>query len=244
MEDDNAELWEAHASWWQEHFTLGADPEYEDQILPLAVQLTAGARRVLEVGTGEGQVARAVASAHHAAVTGIDPTAAQIDEAVRRGGGPCFVRSGAASLPFAGSTFDTVVACLVFEHIDTMDEAVREVARVLEPGGRFHLFLNHPILQTPGSAWIDDHMVDPPEQYWRLGPYLTETANVEEVEKGVFIRFVHRPLSRYVNALAANGLTIEGMLEPAPPASFLARAGEYDAAAAYPRLLVLSSLRA
>ena len=28
--------WETHAGWWQEHFTDGADPEYEEQILPLA----------------------------------------------------------------------------------------------------------------------------------------------------------------------------------------------------------------
>ena len=27
--------WETHAGWWQEHFTDGADPEYEEQILPL-----------------------------------------------------------------------------------------------------------------------------------------------------------------------------------------------------------------
>ena len=24
------ELWEAHAGWWQDHFTDGADPEYEE----------------------------------------------------------------------------------------------------------------------------------------------------------------------------------------------------------------------
>ncbi|MDP9070067.1 MAG: class I SAM-dependent methyltransferase, partial [Actinomycetota bacterium] len=50
--------WEAHASWWQDGFTDGADPEYEQQILPLAAEHLAGAARVLDVGTGEGQVAR------------------------------------------------------------------------------------------------------------------------------------------------------------------------------------------
>ena len=93
----------------------------------------------------------------------------------------------------------------MFEHIDAVDEAIAEVARVLAPGGRFCFFLNHPLLQTPGSGWIDDQVLDPPEQYWRIGPYLAEAVTIEEVEQGVFIRFVHRPLSRYVNALADHG---------------------------------------
>jgi hypothetical protein len=50
---------------------------------------------------------------------------------------------------------------------------------------------------------------------------------------------VHRPLSRYVNALAGNGLTIVHMEEPAPPPGFLARAAEYADAATIPRLLLL-----
>ncbi|MGH9065390.1 MAG: hypothetical protein ACRD0L_15745 [Acidimicrobiales bacterium] len=72
-----------------------------------------------------------------------------------------------------------------------------------------------------------------------IGPYLVEDETVEEVEKGVFIPFVHRPLSRYVNALAANGLLVVRMEEPAPPPAFLAQAFEYGQAATIPRLLVL-----
>jgi len=46
-------------------------------------------------------------------------------------------------------------------------------------------------------------------------------------------------LSRYINPLAANGLLLERMEEPAPPAGFLAIAEEYEAAATIPRLLYL-----
>ena len=52
-----ADPWEEHAEWWQDKFTDGADAEYEEQILPLVEEYLAGAR-VLDVGTGEGQVAR------------------------------------------------------------------------------------------------------------------------------------------------------------------------------------------
>ena len=234
-----ADLWETHATWWQDGFTEGADAEYDEQILPLAAALLEGRERVLDVGTGEGQVARLAVAGGASTVVGIDPTEAQIVEAQRRGGGAAFARAGADRLPFGDGAFDAVVACLVFEHIDAVDDAIDEVARVLRTGGRFAFFLNHPLLQTPGSGWIDDFTLDPPEQYWRIGPYLAEDTTVEEVEKGVFIPFVHRPMSRYVNAMSEAGLVLRRMIEPAPPAGFLARAPEYRAASQVPRLLVL-----
>ena len=233
------ELWESHAGWWQEGFTEGADPEYEEQILPMAAAHLAGARRVLDVGCGEGQVARLALAGGAALAIGVDPTWAQVEVAAERGMGARYARAGAGELPFADHTFDAVVACLVFEHIRDVDHAIAEVARVLAPGGCFLFFLNHPLLQTPNSGWIDDQILDPPEQYWRIGPYLVEDESIEEVEKDVFIPFIHRPLSRYVNALAANGLLLTRMDEPPPPPGFLARAAEYAAAATIPRLLFL-----
>jgi len=232
-----SELWENHAGWWQEGFTQGADAEYEEQILPLAAQHLAGAQRVLDVGTGEGQVARLAAAGGATAVVGVDPTWSQVVAARRRGGGPAFARAAAAALPFADQAFDAVVACLVFEHIEEVDRAIAEVSRVLRPGGRFLFFLNHPLLQTPNSGWIDDTILD--EQYWRIGPYLTEDSTIEEVDKDVFIPFIHRPLSRYVNAMARTGLLVTLMDEPPPPPGFLARAQEYLQAATIPRLLFM-----
>jgi SAM-dependent methyltransferase len=236
---DDPDLWEQHAGWWQDGFTDGVDPEYEEQILPLAAELLAGADRVLDVGCGEGQVGRLATELGASLVAGVDPTWAQLTVAAERGGGPHYARSGAAALPFADAGFDAVVACLVFEHIREVDAAIAEVARVLRPGGCFAFFLNHPLLQTPNSGWIDDQILDPPEQYWRIGPYLVEDETIEEVEKDVFIPFIHRPLSRYVNALVANDLLIVRMEEPAPPPGFLARAEEYAEAATIPRLLLL-----
>ena len=237
------DLWEQNAGWWQDGFTDGVDAEYTEQILPMAAAHLAGQRRVLDVGTGEGQVARLAAQLGAELVVGVDPTANQVVVARQRAGGPVYARSGAAALPFPDGHFDAVVACLVFEHIRDVDDAIAEVARVLAPGGRFLFFLNHPLLQTPSSGWIDDQILDPPEQYWRIGPYLVEDESLEEVEKGIFIPFIHRPLSRYVNAMAANGLLVQRMEEPAPPAGFLARAEEYEAAATIPRLLFLLAER-
>jgi SAM-dependent methyltransferase len=231
--------WEEHARWWQDEFTEGVDPEYTEQILPLVEENLPSDGRVLDVGCGDGQVAR-VAAAAGLDVIGIDPAWAQVSVASTRPGSRVdYVRGGASSLPFRSASFDAVIACLVFEHIVELDEAIAEVARVTAPGGRFLFLLNHPLLQTPGSGWIDDQMLDPPEQYWRVGEYLTEASTVEEVQRGVFIRFEHRPLSRYLNTLASHGLLLERMEEPSPPPGFLARAEEYAAASTIPRLLFL-----
>ena len=53
--------WEANTAWWVHTFTGGADPEYEEQILPLASSHLHGVRSVLDVGCGEGQVSRLAA---------------------------------------------------------------------------------------------------------------------------------------------------------------------------------------
>ena len=232
--------WDTHAGWWQTHFTDGADPEYEEQILPLADAHLTGARRILDLGCGEGQLARRVAARDPSPwVVGVDITAGQIEAAARRAGRVVYARARAEAVPFASASFDAVVICLTLEHLDPFEPAVEEVARLLQPGGRFVLFLNHPLLQAPGSGWIDDHILE--EQYWRVGPYLPDDVATEEVAPGIRLPFMHRPLHRYVNTMAACGLLIDHIDEPRPPPGFLRQAPEYAEAASIPRLLVLRS---
>ena len=250
--------WDAHAAWWQDEFTEGADPEYVEQILPLIASRLPAEGRVLDVGCGEGQVTR-LAVEHGLCAVGLDPAGAQIDEAQRRrraravspggeaavspGGEAAYARGSLLDLPVGDATVDFVVASLVFEHVGDYRRGLAEAARVLVPGGRFLLLLNHPLLQTPDSGWIDDHVLDPPEQYWRIGPYLSEVINVEEVQPGIHITFHHRPLSSYLNSAISVGLSLDRMDEPAPPPGFIARAPEYAEVVEIPRLMALQFTR-
>ncbi|MDA8292136.1 MAG: class I SAM-dependent methyltransferase [Actinomycetota bacterium] len=243
---ERREVWEREAGWWRDTFTGGADPEYEGEILPLVEAELAGSVRVLDLGCGEGQVARRLLSGREPSrsVVGVDPSAAQLAHALeargpgeREGGRFPLVRGEAERLPFADGCFDAVVCSLVIEHAEDVDAVLAEVARVLAPGGVFLLLVNHPLYQGPGSGFVDDQILG--ERYWRVGPYLVEGVSWEDVDAGVRIPFAHRPLSRYVNPLAARDLLLTRMLEPAPLAEFLASSVDPELEGAIPRLLAM-----
>ncbi len=234
------EVWETQAAWWQARFTRGVDAEYTEQILPMLAARLAGAGTVVDVGCGEGQVSRPVAAAG-SVVVGVDGSAAQLVEAVGRGGGAHYVRGLATGLPLRQGSADAVVLCLVVEHVADLSALVGEVARVLRPGGSALVVMNHPLLHSPDSCWVDDWGPDgEAECYWRVGPYLPEAVLDEEVDPGVVVRFWHRPLSAYVNSFAAQGLLVTEMVEPAPPQDFQVVLSDPAMAATVPRLLLLA----
>ena len=100
--------WDDHADWWQREFTDGVDPEYVEQIIPLALEFTDGFERVLDVGTGEGQIARAVMAARGGFAVGLDPTRSQVEVGRDRAGGPAYAQSGCEALPIADGSVDAV----------------------------------------------------------------------------------------------------------------------------------------
>ncbi len=236
MEDEA--LWERHAGWWQREHADGDDPEYGEQILPMVARRLRHAGRVLDVGCGEGQVARHLA-AHGVEVVGLDPTRSQIEVARDRAGGPHYARSRAEALPCRDAAFDAVLLCLAIEHVDGFEATIREVARVLAPGGHFLFVLCHPLLQAPGAAWIDDRVTG--TRYWKIGSYPRDHTVVDEVAPGVTLPFIHRPLSRYVHTMGDAGLLIDDMEEPAPPARLVAETWGFAEAATIPRVLLVSA---
>ncbi len=113
-----------------------------DRLLPLAGRL------VVEVGAGDGALARRFAREGAGGVIAVEPSramlaagrAASAKAAAERGqtAAPAYVGGVAEALPFADAVADAVVFLNAFHHVPTaaMGPAVAEAARVLRPGGR------------------------------------------------------------------------------------------------------------
>ena len=213
--DQNKNPWDLNAEWWQNSFTNGANAEYSEQLLPLLVELMNGFQKVLDIGTGEGQIVRALTEMSIDAV-GIDQSEKQIRHGKEINSSSVLLKSLAEHLPFCCSFFDAAIACLVVEHVEGFEESFREASRVIKTGGRFVIAMNHPFVQSPGSSWVEDWTTDPPEKYWRVGSYLREEMSEEYFGNGISIPFTHRPLSRYLNVLIESGFVVTRMIEPAP----------------------------
>lgn len=85
-----------------------------------------GARRVLDVGCGEGALGRATG----AWVVGLDASATMLAAVP-----PPVLRADAAALPLCDNGFDAVVAVNVYDHLPDPRPALAEAHRVLRPGG-------------------------------------------------------------------------------------------------------------
>jgi ubiquinone/menaquinone biosynthesis C-methylase UbiE len=67
------------------------------------------------------------------------------------------LRAPAEDIPFEDGSFDTVVSTLVLCGVDDQPRALREIRRLLRPGGAF-LFIEHVRSDEPGLARFQDRM--------------------------------------------------------------------------------------
>ncbi len=213
--DDRRSLWDQNSSWWSGQYTTRYDADYEDVILPFVRDALSGFRKIIDIGGGEGRLSRHLIEQNGSEVICTDFSLPQLRASEAQNPSPDLVQAEVARLPFGDAVFDAAVACLVLEHVLEFIEAIEEISRVIRSNGRLVLVLNHPAMQTPESGLVFDHIAEPPTRYWRVSEYLLETSHFEEVEKGVFLPFEHRPISKYINTLIESGFTIERLYEPA-----------------------------
>ena len=206
--EDEAERWirwartPGHDSYWRFH---------RDLFLRL---LPPPGRRTVDVGCGEGRLTRDLEALGHQ-VIGIDGSPSLV--AAARALDPAMdIRLGdAAALPVESGCTDLAVAFMSLHDIDDMPGAVREIARILEPGGRLCLAIVHP-LNSAGR--FDGRANSAP--FTIAGDYLGTFAYSDTAERnGLEMTFHsrHRPIESYFLALEEAGFVVEALREPAVP---------------------------
>jgi len=183
-------------------------------------------RRVLEVGCGAAMCSRWLRS-QGARPVGLDLSAGMLRHAVqaaaRTGLSVPLVQADAQRLPFADACFD--LACSAFGAVPFVADSaavMREVARVLRPGGRWVFATPHPI------RWI--FADDPgPAGLVAQNPYFDRTPYVE-VDAARTPTYVehHRTLGDRVREIVAAGLLLTDLVEPEWPAGHTRQWGQWS----------------
>ena len=193
-----------HDAYWQYR------DAFFDELLPAPGRLT------LEVGCGEGRVARDLARRGHRVVAlDASPTLAASAAAADPAGR--YLVADAAALPFGDGCFDLVVAYNSLMDVDDMPAAVAEAARVLQPGRPLCVCVTHPIADAGRFQ-----STEPDAPFVIAGSYLGRH-RVDELfgRDGLQMHFTgwRYPIEAYARALEDAGLLIDRLREPAAPAT-------------------------
>lgn len=172
---------------------------------PAALELLGdvSGRRILDAGCGSGPLVADLVE-RGARVTGFDASAAMLELARRRLGAdvPLVVADLAQSLPFAAGEFDDAVASLVLHYLEDWSGPLTELRRVLRPGGRLLVVVNHPVIRP---------VVHPDEDYFATTPYTEDyTFDGHTVQ----LTFWHRPLHAMTDAFTDAGFRVSVVSEP------------------------------
>lgn len=207
------EHWEKQAENWAAWARAANFDAYWDYSPAFFELVPAPQGRTLEVGCGEGRVARDLIKRGHR-VTGCDATFDLVKLAHSADKTGDYLRCDAAALPFADQAFDLVVFYNSLMDVDDMEQSVREAARVLTPGGRMCACVTHPIADAGRFESPDDA-----SPFVITGPYLGERRwlQLSVAEQGGlrmdFSGWAY-PLEAYFRALEGAGFAIEAVREP------------------------------
>jgi SAM-dependent methyltransferase len=204
--EEQAENW----MWWARAPEHDSYVDYAEAFLDELVP--AAGDRTLDLGCGEGRVARDLAGRGHR-VVGIDASPTLLAFARDADSAGRYLIADAAALPFPDGTFELVVAYNTLMDFDDLHGAVREAARVLVPGGRLCACVVHPVAE---AGAFEDRSAD--ARFVLEHDYLRPRHYRETFTRsGLTMTFSSSayPLEGYAKALEAAGLLIERIREPA-----------------------------
>lgn len=160
-------------------------------------------RRVLDAGCGSGPLIADLAE-RGASAAGFDASPAMIRLARERLGHDADLKVADLTLPlpYDDESFDDAVAMLVLHYLEDWSRPLAELRRVLKPGGRLVVVVNHPVI--------------PPVMYPEVD-YFATVPNEEEYDfDGVTATLTiwYRSLSAMSESFTAAGFRISAISEP------------------------------
>jgi len=180
---------------------------YYERPATLALAGDVAGRRVLDAGCGSGPLFASLRD-RGAIVTGFDRSAGMLELARRRLGDDADLRVAdlGGQLPFPDGAFDDVIASLVLHYLEDWTAPLAELRRVLRPGGRLIVSVDHPLQGHP--------LVRPGADYWATFQYSVETA--APGGDSFTLTYWHRPLPAMISAFTTAGFRIAAIDEPLP----------------------------
>ncbi len=214
-------------SWWYpESEREPLHEHYEEQLRWVLAQANWQGARVADIGTGKGRFAIACAR-QGAKVYALDIAPEMLDEAgraaKRAGARVRFVRGDAENLPYPDRFFDIVLCMETIMHVPHPEQLVREVARIVRPGGLV-------IMSMTNKYRINALLRLPEVLYRRLRPAKSEAPRyMWSYSVPQFRRFLHQA------GLDIQTLHGQGLLQ----ANARLRLGRKLSVAAFPRPFAL-----
>lgn len=198
------------------------------------------AGRTLEVGCGEGRVARELAARGHEVVA-VDLTAALLEHARSAAPSLQYARADAAALPIRDGSCDTVVAYNSLMDVEDMPAAVREAARVLKPKGHFCACIVHP-MRDAGAFESDEPDADFVVSGSYFGPRPFKGTFGREGRTMTFEGWSYS-LEDYSRAFEAAGLVLERLREPVPSKEALEKQRSWQRSMRIPMFLFMRAVK-
>ncbi len=211
--------WGGVAGWYDKMLEQGDDTYQTKVILPnliRAMNIHKGVR-VLDLACGQGFFARAFKQ-EGAEVAGVDISSELIGLAQKQSPKEIkyFVRSADDLSVFTDGYFEKITIVLSLQNIEAPHKVFKECARILKPGGKLFIVLNHPAFRVlKESSWGYDEQAK--TQYRRIYRYMSEAKaeidmNPSRPGTAMTISF-HRPLQYYFKTLSNAGFAVARLEE-------------------------------
>lgn len=211
--------WGGVAAWYDTLLEKDDDTYQAKVILPNLVRLMnlKKGERVLDLACGQGFFTR-IFHATGADVTGVDIAAPLIELAKKQSSKEIkyFVHGAEDLLIFQDGSFEKISIVLAIQNIEAPHKVFKECMRVLKPGGKLFIVLNHPAFRIPrSSSWGYDEAAK--TQYRRVDRYMSESKveidmNPSRPGTAMTVSF-HRSLQDYFKALTNAGFMVSRLEE-------------------------------